>query len=193
MKIKLFVLVLCHPCHHIPFYKFLLASIIYLFTLEAHSVVLISKQCNFSSSSLIECCFGVNPTLCVNDIYLFIFCLIFYWFFNDFNLWWWNTLTYLLLLKFLLLLSCDISLNPGPNHGQTTVDDDWKLFNKRGLHFLHIIKGIGGGGGRKKFNLVYFVIIWFPYLSSFQKGLNQLPILSGWCFMSLYAKGGIAK
>ena len=44
-----------------------------------------------------------------------------------------------LLLKFLLLLSGDISLlNPGPNHGQTTVYDDWKLFNKRGLHFLHI-------------------------------------------------------
>ena len=43
-----------------------------------------------------------------------------------------------LLLKFLLLLSGDISLNPGPNHDQTTVDDDWKLFNKRGLHFLHI-------------------------------------------------------
>ena len=85
MKIKLFVLVLCHPCHHIPFHKFLLVLIIYLFTLEAHSVVLISKQCNFSSSSQIDCCFDVNPTLCVNDIYLF-FCLIFYWFFNDFNL-----------------------------------------------------------------------------------------------------------
>ena len=43
-----------------------------------------------------------------------------------------------LLLKFLLLLSGDISLNPGPNRGQTMSGDDWKLFKKRGLHLLHV-------------------------------------------------------
>ena len=39
--------------------------------------------------------------------------------------------------KFIILLSGDISLNPGPN--QTLLSNDiWDPFKKRGLHFLHL-------------------------------------------------------
>ena len=84
------------PCHHIPFYKFLLVSIIYLFTLEAHSVVLISKQCYFSSFLWLSVV-SVSIQHCVSMIYIYLFSVLYFiGFFNDFNLWWWNTLTYLL-------------------------------------------------------------------------------------------------
>ena len=39
--------------------------------------------------------------------------------------------------KYIILLSGDISLNPGPN--QTLLSNDiWDPFKKRGLHFLHL-------------------------------------------------------
>ena len=41
--------------------------------------------------------------------------------------------------KFLLLLSGDISLNPGPSHiNQTSDNNEWDVFKARGLHFIHI-------------------------------------------------------
>ena len=41
--------------------------------------------------------------------------------------------------KFLLLLSDDISLNPGPSHmNQTSVSNEWDVFKARGDHFIHI-------------------------------------------------------
>ena len=55
------------------------------------------------------------------------------------------------------------------------------------------VKGIGGGVSGKIFNLAYFIIRWFSYLSSFQNGLNQLPIPTGYYFKRLYVKDGIAK
>ena len=39
----------------------------------------------------------------------------------------------------LLLLSDDISLNPGPSHiNQTSDNNEWDVFQARGLHFIHI-------------------------------------------------------
>ena len=41
--------------------------------------------------------------------------------------------------RLLLLLSGDISLNPGPINGsQQYNNDQWAVFKKRGLHFAHI-------------------------------------------------------
>ena len=41
--------------------------------------------------------------------------------------------------KLLLLLSGDISLNPGPSHiKQTSDNNEWDVFKARGLHFIHI-------------------------------------------------------
>ena len=41
--------------------------------------------------------------------------------------------------KLLLLLSGDISLNPGPSHmNQTSGNNKWDVFKARGLHFSHI-------------------------------------------------------
>ena len=42
-------------------------------------------------------------------------------------------------IKTLLLLSGDISLNPGPSHmNKTSGNNDWDVFKARGLHFIHI-------------------------------------------------------
>ena len=39
----------------------------------------------------------------------------------------------------LLLLSGDISLNPGPPHNnQLQPQSEWSVFNSRGLHFIHL-------------------------------------------------------
>ena len=39
----------------------------------------------------------------------------------------------------LLLLSGEISLNPGPSHiNQTSDNNEWDVFKARGLHFIHI-------------------------------------------------------
>ena len=38
----------------------------------------------------------------------------------------------------ILLLSGDISLNPGPPHNSQTDGLSWNVFDKNGLHFLHI-------------------------------------------------------
>ena len=38
----------------------------------------------------------------------------------------------------ILLLSGDISLNPGPPHNSQTDGLSWNVFDKKGLHFLHI-------------------------------------------------------
>ena len=39
----------------------------------------------------------------------------------------------------LLLLSGDISLNPGPSHmNQTSGNNEWDVFTAQGLHFTHI-------------------------------------------------------
>ena len=39
----------------------------------------------------------------------------------------------------LLLLSGDISLNPGPLHNnQLQPQSEWSVFNSRGLHFIHL-------------------------------------------------------
>ena len=41
--------------------------------------------------------------------------------------------------RLLLLLSGDISLNPGPFHNLQPLDhDEWNIFMHRGLHFLHL-------------------------------------------------------
>ena len=41
--------------------------------------------------------------------------------------------------KFLLLLSGDVSLNPGPVHRSPDISSTiWEPLNKNGLHFLHI-------------------------------------------------------
>ena len=41
--------------------------------------------------------------------------------------------------QLLLLLSGDISLNPGPVHQDTTqFSSEWKVFRSRGLHFIHL-------------------------------------------------------
>ena len=41
--------------------------------------------------------------------------------------------------KLLLLLSGDISLNPGLSHiNQSSDNNEWDVFNARGLHFIHI-------------------------------------------------------
>ena len=41
--------------------------------------------------------------------------------------------------RLMLLLSRDISLNPGLFHNFQPFDhDDWKIFKHRGLHFLHL-------------------------------------------------------
>ena len=41
--------------------------------------------------------------------------------------------------KLLLLLSGDISLNPGPSHiNQTSGNNEWDIFKARRLHFIHI-------------------------------------------------------
>ena len=40
--------------------------------------------------------------------------------------------------QFLILLSGDISLNPGPNQDLQDIKDKFEPFRKRGLHFLHI-------------------------------------------------------
>ena len=40
--------------------------------------------------------------------------------------------------QFLILLSSDISLNPGPDQDLHDIEDKFELFRKRGLHFLHI-------------------------------------------------------
>ena len=42
------------------------------------------------------------------------------------------------LFQHLLLLSGDISLNPGPNQEYQLNNGTWSPFKKRGLHFLHI-------------------------------------------------------
>ena len=43
------------------------------------------------------------------------------------------------IFKLLLLLSGDISLNPGPSHiNQTSDNNEWDVFKARGLHFIHI-------------------------------------------------------
>ena len=42
------------------------------------------------------------------------------------------------LFQHLLLLSGDISLNPGPNQEYQLNNETWSPFKKRGLHFLHI-------------------------------------------------------
>ena len=42
-------------------------------------------------------------------------------------------------LKLLLLLSGDVNVNPGPVHRvQDEIENKYEIFNKRGLHFLHI-------------------------------------------------------
>ena len=39
----------------------------------------------------------------------------------------------------LLLLSVDISINPGPVHQDTLqCSNEWNVFKKRGLHFIHL-------------------------------------------------------
>ena len=41
--------------------------------------------------------------------------------------------------KLLLLLSGDVSLNPGPSHiNQTSDNNEWDAFKAQGLHFIHI-------------------------------------------------------
>ena len=40
--------------------------------------------------------------------------------------------------KYLLLLSGDINLNPGPKHSVEIANDTWQPFKRRGLHLLHI-------------------------------------------------------
>ena len=42
------------------------------------------------------------------------------------------------LFQHLLLISGDISLNPGPTHEYQLNNETWSPFKKRGLHFLHI-------------------------------------------------------
>ena len=93
MKIKLFMLVLCHPCHHILsfiqfFINFFVVFNIYP-SLPACGVVFVLKQCKFySCCSFIWRCFGMLTQRRMS-VGLFIYLLVF-------NLWWWNTLTYLL-------------------------------------------------------------------------------------------------
>ena len=41
-------------------------------------------------------------------------------------------------ISFLILLSGDISLNPGPPVNLTTGNQDWHAFSKRGLHMTHV-------------------------------------------------------
>ena len=38
----------------------------------------------------------------------------------------------------ILLLSGDISLNPGPPHNSQIDGLSWNVFDKKGLHFLHM-------------------------------------------------------
>ena len=41
-------------------------------------------------------------------------------------------------MKLILLLSSDISLNPGPNRTNHQLTEDLKVFKNRGLHFIHL-------------------------------------------------------
>ena len=41
-------------------------------------------------------------------------------------------------IRFLILLSGDISLNPGPPVNLTQINNDWKIFEQRGFHMAHI-------------------------------------------------------
>ena len=41
-------------------------------------------------------------------------------------------------LRFLLILSGDISLNPGPPIDLTASNESWKVFSKRGFHMVHV-------------------------------------------------------
>ena len=46
----------------------------------------------------------------------------------------------------LLLLSDDLSLNPGPLHSnQLQTQSEWSVFNSRGLHFIHLRTDMGEG------------------------------------------------
>ena len=106
MKIKLFVLVLCHPCHHIPFLK--------MFTCFNNIFIYLrSTQCCVDIETVLLFIFflwlsavSVSIQHCVSMIYIYLFSVLnFIGFFNDFNLWWWNTLTYLDLFRRGVLLA----------------------------------------------------------------------------------------
>ena len=49
-----------------------------------------------------------------------------------------STKTPILISVLLLLLSSDISLNPGPHNNQVQTQSKWSVFNSRGLHFIHL-------------------------------------------------------
>ena len=60
---------------------------------------------------------------------------------NDFNLLTFSKIKHKknpFLFQHLLLLSGDISLNPGPHQGYQLNNETWTPFKMRGLHFLHI-------------------------------------------------------
>ena len=54
--------------------------------------------------------------------------------------------------------------------------------------------GGGGGGGVQESKNIFFCfhICYSPYVSSFQNGLNHLPIPSGSNFIAIYVKVGMA-
>ena len=43
-----------------------------------------------------------------------------------------------LYLKMILILSCDIELNPGPADRNQIIKEDFEFFNNKGLHFMHL-------------------------------------------------------
>ena len=94
---------------------------------EVYDGIKICSQLHFFTyESIITC--GNVETSCLHSDLIFFFSISKFQYENSnsyFNL--------------LLLLSVDISLNPGPPHNnQLQPQNEWSVFNSRGLHFIHL-------------------------------------------------------
>ena len=93
---------------------------------EVYDGMKICSQLHFFTYESINTCDNVETSCLHSDLVFFLISKLQYKNSNSyFNL--------------LLLLSGDISLNPGPPHNnQLQPQSEWSVFNSRGLHFIHL-------------------------------------------------------
>ena len=93
---------------------------------EVYGSIKICSQLHFFTYESINTCDTVETSCLHSDLV----------FFSISKLQYKNSNSY---FNLLLLLSGDISLNPGPPHNnQLQPQNEWSVFNSRGLHFIHL-------------------------------------------------------
>ena len=94
---------------------------------EVYDGIKICSQLHFFTYESRIACDNVEETSCLHSDHVF---------FSISKIQYKNSNSY---FNLLLLLSGDISLNPGPPHNnQLQPQNEWSVFNSRGLHFIHL-------------------------------------------------------